>query len=908
MRSRFDFSELRDSNSGNSPVERLRLNTKNLKFVFECLLNSHSCIIRGVLCLVVSLGILSGAFELLFLNLITSHHILEAQQQVMPPDRRFIFLDDQLKRQRALQRKTEFKQKRSRAASSKALGGQSLPFDISADVIEFDTSGSVLEAAGNVIISYSSLIAEASEARVDTIKNEAELIEDVRISDVNSNLTAEKARVNLDTGEAFLEEVQLFFAEGDYRVSAKEVTRSSGDEFTLKDTVLTTCLCPDGDDCPPWSMYASDAKIERDGYGQAWGSTLRVYNTPVMYLPYVFFPAKSERQSGFLPATFGVGRRAGSTFQVPFYWDIDKSTDATITGIYEAKIRTGADVEFRKSFARNHNLEFGLLYYDETQRDGRLLGTRIDGLADPTLDKTRFAGFLDEQWSTKIAGQPLQLIIDGRYVSDDLLPREFERDRIARQEDRFVTSTAVLRTPIADSFSLDLSSEYNQALVTNDDFVFQRLPELELSGITYHKPFGENPFGLRLVLSHSASSANFVRKEDYSGQRHELNENIKVPFFLGNYLEGAVQSGLRYSQYSLSSSDTFQSDLTGEGLLDEPEEVDPLDDTLPNSSDRFIPSVDTTVGTAFEKVYPLDDESLFKFIGELGKSGRSQELVRMKHTIEPNIRHRFVANVDQTDNPQFDSKDRLAERNVVTYGVTQRFFGRYEPRNAYVYGVEETAPRVEDMQGLSASGPLDETVQFGVDPLADTSFASLRRGQVEELVTFRLSQSYNLLDNPPNSNRSTSFTDVAADLALFPNEYFRIRTRSDFNVENAGFSSYLIEGQLSNNRGDLIRSRLRFVQDSIRQLESGVEFGLTDRIRIGYYSRYDDQLQTFIEQRGGLRLTSSCNCWMMDILVADQTNPDDTRVSFNITLLGLGELGNTFFTSVSGRNERIPGQ
>jgi LPS-assembly protein len=845
----------------------------------------------------------------LFFLLLFFADIVHAQIQVMPPDRRYLFLEDQMKRERAIERKREFKEKRSQASASKAVSGETLPFDISADVIDFDTSGSILEAAGNVIISYSSLIAEASKARVDTTNNEAELSGDVRISDVNSNLLAELARINLESGEGFLEDATLFFTEGDYHVEAREIRRSPQDEFTLKDTLMTTCLCPDGEDCSPWSIYAEDAKIQRDGYGQAWNSTMRVYDVPVFYLPYIFFPAKTERQSGFLPATFGMGRRAGFSVAVPFYWDINNSTDATITAVYEAKIRTGADVEFRKMFARNHSLELGFLYFDEKQRQGRLLGTRIDGLADPSLDERRYAGFIDESWSTKVWNQPLQFIVDGRYVSDNLLPREMERDRIARQEDRFVTSSAVLRTPVGDSFSLDVTSEYNQAMVTNNDFVFQRLPEISLTGLDYYRPFGENPFGARLVLSHSLSTTNFVRKEDYAGMRSEFHETAKLPFFIGNYLEGSVQGGVRGSYYSLSSRDTLETILTDEGLAEEFEELDPMEeDFLPGTSNRFIPSLDTRLGTVFEKVLPLEDDSIVKFIGELGKSGRSQELVRLKHTIEPSVRHFFVANVDQTDNPQFDANDRLAQRNVMTYAITQRLFGRYEPRNPYVYGVEETAPRVEDLKGLSASGPLDESVQFGVDPMSDTEYASLRRGAVEELLTFRLSQSYNFLENPPNSGRSTSFSDAAADLAIYPNEYIRLRTRSDFNLEDTSFSSYLIEGQLSNNRGDLIRTRLRFVENSIRQLESGIEFGLTDRIRLGYYSRWDDQIRDFIEQRGGIRITSACNCWMLDLLVADQTNPDDTRVSFNLTLLGLGELGNTFFTSVAGRNERVPGQ
>lgn len=840
-------------------------------------------------------------FSLLLFFLLTSE--VFSQIQVMPPDRRYIFLEDQQRRERAIERKREFKQKRSQASASKALSDSSLPFDISADTIDFDTSGSVLEAVGNVIISYSSLIAESSEARVNTLTNEAELLHDVRVSDVNSNLLARSAKLNFETGDAMMEDATLYFAEGDYNVRASKIKRTPQDEFRLDDTLMTTCICPDGDDCPPWSIYSGEAKIQRDGYGQAWNSTFRLYNQPVFYLPYIFFPAKTERQTGFLPATFGVGRRSGFMLAVPFYWDINDSTDATVTGVYEAKIRTGAELEFRKMFARTHNLEMGFLFFDESQREGRLLGTRVDGTADPNLKEKRFAGFIDHSWSTKLIGQPLQLIIDGHYVNDNLLPREMERDRIARQEDRFVTSTAVARTPIGESYSLDLTAEYNQALVTNNDFVFQRAPELSLSGMDYFRPFGDSPYGLRLVVSHSLSSTNFLRKEDYMGMRHEIYETAKLPFFIGNYLEGSIQGGLRASRYSLTSDSLPPTD-------DSVDPLDPLDDDdlLPNSSDRVIPSVDSRVGTVFEKVIPLGDRNIFKFLGELGRSGRSEELVRVKHTIEPNIRHLYVANVDQSMNPQFDSRDRLAARNVINYGVTQRLFGRYEPRNPYVYGVEETAPRVEDLKGLTASGPLDESVQFGVDPLSDTEYAALRRGTVEEMLTFRLSQSYNLLDPPQGANTSSSLSDAAADLAVYPNEYIRIRTRTDYNAERSAFSSYLVEGQLSNNRGDLIRSRLRFVENSIRQLESGIEFGLTDRIRLGYYSRWDDQIKDFIEQRGGVRITSACNCWMLDFLVTDQTNPDDTRVSFNLTLLGLGELGNTFFTNVSGRNDRVAGQ
>ena len=584
--------------------------------------------------------------------------------QVEPPDREYLFLRDKLKKLEDKKRKKELAQKRQKAASSKVKKDNKLPFDITASTIDFDTSGSVLSAAGNVIIAYSTLIAEASEAKVNTNTNDAELNKDVRISDINANLTANTAKVNLRTGESKLEDASLYFAEGDYNVVASEVSRSSKDEYSLKDAVMTTCSCPEGEDCRPWSLKASEASVERDGYGQAWNSSLRVYDVPVFYLPYLFFPAKTERQSGLLAPTFGVGRRSGFIFNLPFYWDIDDSTDVTLTSMYESRVRYGAAIDARKVFSRNHNLEFGGLYLDETARDGLLLGTRLDGMADTHIGENRFGLYMNQLWDKEILGQKFQWIVDGHYVSDDYITREIQNNRIGEPTARFLTSSASLRTPVSDDFTFEVYSEFNQSLFDkDDDQIFQRLPQVSLTGMNFIKPFGDNPYGLRLVFSHSAESVNFKRVDDYSGMRNELNEQATLPFYLGNYLEGNVKTGIRATQYSLTNDDTIDLN-TGE--------TPTLFDPLPNSSNRFVPSLSSRVGTALEKVYDLEQGDFLKWVGELGALGKSQSLERVKHSIEPAVAYLYVPDVDQTDNPQFDAQDQLAQRNVVTYSLTQR--------------------------------------------------------------------------------------------------------------------------------------------------------------------------------------------------------------------------------------------
>ena len=60
-----------------------------------------------------------------------------------------------------------------------------------------------------------------------------------------------------------------------------------------------------------------------------------------------------------------------------------------------------------------------------------------------------------------------------------------------------------------------------------------------------------------------------------------------------------------------------------------------------------------------------------------------------------------------------------------------------------------------------------------------------------------------------------------------------------------------------------------------------------------YQTRYDALAHEFLERTGGLRLSSQCQCWLADVLVADQSNPQQTSVRFQITLVGLGSIGRT---------------
>ena len=136
-----------------------------------------------------------------------------------------------------------------------------------------------------------------------------------------------------------------------------------------------------------------------------------------------------------------------------------------------------------------------------------------------------------------------------------------------------------------------------------------------------------------------------------------------------------------------------------------------------------------------------------------------------------------------------------------------------------------------------------------------------------------------------------------------------LRNRIDYNPNDSTLRAYTVEGQLTSKRGDSLRARLRDVSNpgstsNLRQLETSLELKLTEFTKLGYYSRYDDLNSEFIEQKGGLRFFSSCRCWVFDLMVSEKLNPDQTKFIFNITLVGLGEVGNTFFSAKQNQNSQ----
>lgn len=97
-------------------------------------------------------------------------------------------------------------------------------------------------------------------------------------------------------------------------------------QMSLTDVTYSGCPCPQ----PSW--YIETEKLDLDfaaNEGVAKNGVLYFKDVPILASPYLTFPLKKERKSGFLIPTFGTTSNTGVDFTQPYYFNIAPNMDMT---------------------------------------------------------------------------------------------------------------------------------------------------------------------------------------------------------------------------------------------------------------------------------------------------------------------------------------------------------------------------------------------------------------------------------------------------------------------------------------------------------------------------------------------------------------------------------------------------
>lgn len=483
------------------------------------------------------------------------------------------------------------------------------PVLLSADRLDYDNDNKVIKAGGDVILQQGETTLAADELLWQESTRDASASGHVRLAEPGAEMAGTALQANLATGKGLARDGRIFFRERNFHLAGDEIERLGETTYRVKGGRFTTC---DGE-IPDWQFTSDQVDVTLGRFATARNVWFEIHDTPVVYLPYLLFPVKAERESGFLLPRAGYSSRKGAMLSLAWYQVIDRHLDATIFLDSLSKVGLGKGLEYRYVLG-DDNAGEALLYHV----------TGLSGNDDTFALKWRHTGDLPGG---------VRLTADVDYVEDIEYFEDFGNVAEEYNRDHVVSSIRLQRN--WEHLSLTLLTEYIRNLENSNDLTFQRLPELNLS-MPLHR-LGSSLFYVRA----GNLLTNFTRKESVDGLRDYFNPELSAVFKPGSWLELTPKVAAHGRYYRIDSTDgtVSRGDYDNESLVAE---------------------YALTASTRLARVFPVASGGIDK----------------LKHSIEPQVTYTYIPETAQERLPYFDVYDRIGPSNWVEYALVNRLTGR----------------------------------------------------------------------------------------------------------------------------------------------------------------------------------------------------------------------------------------
>ncbi|MDM9651539.1 LPS-assembly protein LptD [Pseudomonas wenzhouensis] len=532
------------------------------------------------------------------------------------------------------------------------------PMYVSAKASRFEQEKQIATLAGDVVLRQSGMQVEADEASLHQTENRGELVGNVRLRDKGMLVVGDRAELQLDNGEARIDNAEYVMHQAHVRGSALYAKREETAIIRLKDGTYTRC--EPGDNA--WHLKGNNVTLNpATGFGTATNVTLRVKDIPVFYTPYIYFPIDDRRQSGFLPPSIGTSSDTGFSLQTPYYFNLAPNYDATLYPTYMAKRGLLMEGEFR--------------YLTESS-EGQVGGAWLNDQEDERKLQSEYE---DQRWMYSWQhkqGLNSRLLAEVDYtdISDPYYFQDLDTD-LGIDKQTYVNQRGTL-TYRGDSYTARLNAQAYELANITDVTPYDRLPQITLDGKLPFNPGGLNfTYGTELVrFDRDLRSGEFINKDGVSeGSWHDVNirglarangtrlhfePSVNLPL---NWSWGFITPQIKYLQTNYD----LDLDQQGKNTLSP-------DEQYSSTQNRGVGLFSIDSGLYFDR-----NTSLF------GRDARQ--------TLEPRLFYLYVPEEDQTDIPVFDtsestfsyaslwrenrfsSKDRIGDENKLSFGVTSRW-------------------------------------------------------------------------------------------------------------------------------------------------------------------------------------------------------------------------------------------
>jgi LPS-assembly protein len=505
------------------------------------------------------------------------------------------------------------------------------------------------EGSGDVVIEYQDVKITADHARYVFPTDVATLEGHVVIDQGPTRMSGDKAVFKLKAKTGRMENAVADLAPT-YHIVAQSIEKIGEATYRVEKGIFTACDIPR----PAWSFRLSEAVITLDDYARMKDVSFRAFRSavPLLYTPYLIWPTKEDRATGFLVPGIGASGGRGLYLGLSHFWVTSRSTDLTSSLDTYSKGSVGVGEEFRWTpTPESAGIFQGYAIHDTDATVCVPASEEPSGGDGPCLlpDGTLgvFTHRTKNRWKFRLDHVSDDLpwgmrgVVDIRDYSDNQYLQDLERSFALNSSSQILSRAFLSKNSGNDSFNLRF--ERSETFYATD-VLQERLPSLEY--IRRTDRIGETPL---FFAAEGSASYLFVNRGENLPHgtygRLDLHPTLSLPWKRIPWLSITASLGGRLTEYSDSVNDA-QTEFVGSSFT--------------RSSVEAGLSI---VGPSFSRIY---DGDLFGF-------------AKFKHVIEPRIDYTYVSNVtDPQRIPAYDEVDTQLGENQIRYALVNRLLARPE--------------------------------------------------------------------------------------------------------------------------------------------------------------------------------------------------------------------------------------